>query len=192
MIDVRPAARQLADLVVAVRDDQLDAPTPCPAYTLGDLVEHVGGLALAFTWAARKSWPDDDGSGPPPPGDASNLGDDWRTRIERDLVALGEAWQDPAAWEGMTAAGGIEMPGEIGGLVALDELVAHGWDVARASGQPFDADEATLQAVHDFVAEFPDEARGDAFAPAVAVPADAPLLDRVVALTGRDPRWSAG
>ena len=29
-------------------------PTPCPAYTLGDLIEHVGGLALAFSAAADK------------------------------------------------------------------------------------------------------------------------------------------
>ena len=48
---------------------------------------------------------------------------------------------------------------------------------------------STLQAVHEFVAGFPDEARGDAFAPAVAVPTDATLVDRVVALTGRDPSW---
>src|SRR5687768_11678075 len=116
MIDLRPAARQLADLVAAVRDDQLDAPTPCPAYTLGDLVEHVGGLALAFTSAARKSWPGEaDAGGAPPAGDASRLADDWRTSIPRDVVAMGEAWQDAAAWSGMTSAGGIEMPGEIGG-----------------------------------------------------------------------------
>ena len=29
-----------------------------------------------------------------------------------------------------------------------------------------------------------------AFGPAVPVPDDAPLLDQVVALTGRDPAWS--
>ena len=36
---------------------------------------------------------------------------------------------------GTTKAGGLELPGEVAGLVALDELVIHGWDVARSSGQ---------------------------------------------------------
>ncbi len=44
----------------------------------------------------------------------------------------------------MTSAGPIEMPGEIAGLVALDELVVHGWDLARATDQPYDVDDATL------------------------------------------------
>ena len=30
----------------------------------------------------------------------------------------------------MTEAGGVTMPGEVTGLVALDEVVLHGWDLA--------------------------------------------------------------
>ena len=39
-VDLEPAAQRLADLVGGVPDELLDAPTPCPAYTMGDLVEH--------------------------------------------------------------------------------------------------------------------------------------------------------
>jgi len=53
-VDLGPAARRLADLVANVKDDALDRPTPCPAYKLGDLIEHVGGMALAFAAAGRK------------------------------------------------------------------------------------------------------------------------------------------
>jgi uncharacterized protein (TIGR03083 family) len=53
-VDLTPATQRLADLVARVRDDELNGPTPCPAYTLGDLIEHVGGLALAFRAAAEK------------------------------------------------------------------------------------------------------------------------------------------
>ena len=67
---------------------------------------------------------------------------------------MAEAWRAPEAWEGMTRAGGIDLPGEVAGLVALDELVVHGWDVARASGQDFTCDEASLEAVHGFVSQF--------------------------------------
>lgn len=187
--DLTPAARRLADLVAAVPDDALGAPTPCPDYTLGDLLDHVGGLALAFTAAAAKA-PLASG----PSGDASKLADDWRTRIPADLRALGEAWRDPDAWTGMTAAGGVDLPGDVAGLVALDEVVIHGWDVARASGQAFDVDPATLDALHGFVSQFSgpgnEEARAGLFGPEVRVPHDAPLLDRVVAMTGRDPGWA--
>ena len=93
----------------------------------------------------------------------------------------------------MTKAGSVDMPGEIGGLVALDEVVVHGWDLARATGQPFSAEDVTLQAVHDLVVQFsgPDteEQRAGAFGPEIAVPADAPLLDRVLGMVGRQPDW---
>jgi uncharacterized protein (TIGR03086 family) len=193
-VDLEPAARRLGDLVGDIPDELLDAPTPCPAYTLGDLVDHVGGAALAFTGAATKDRGDATSQGPS--GDASRLSDDWRTRIPRDLAALADAWRDPDAWTGMTKAGGVELPGEVAGLVALDELVVHGWDVARAMGQSYDCDAPSLEAVHAFVSQFSEpgqeEARAGLFGPVVGVPEDAPLVDRVIGLTGRDPAWSPG
>jgi uncharacterized protein (TIGR03086 family) len=107
---------------------------------------------------------------------------------------MAEAWKDPEAWTGMTQAGGVDLPGEVAGLVALDELVVHGWDVAKASGQPYEVDAAEeLEAIRQVVgpiAEGPAEERGGLFGPPVAVPDDAPELDRLVGLTGRDPAWS--
>jgi uncharacterized protein (TIGR03083 family) len=54
IVNLEPGAQRLADLVARVGDGELARPTPCPAYTLGDLIDHVGGLALAFTAAAKK------------------------------------------------------------------------------------------------------------------------------------------
>ena len=187
-IDLTPAAQRLADLVAAVRDDQLGAPTPCPDYTVGDLLDHIGGLAVAFREAAEKSGAENpDG---PPPGDVANLAADWRTRIPADLAALGEAWRAPEAWEGVARAGGIEMPGEIAGVVALEEVVVHGWDLATATGHDVAAAPEELEAVIGFFTSFPDEAREPGFGLAHPVPEDAPLLDRAVALSGRDPDWA--
>jgi uncharacterized protein (TIGR03086 family) len=193
-IDLEPAARRTADLVTAVPDDLLNAPTPCPAYSVGDLVEHIGGLAIAFRDAAGKI------SGPTvsqaPAPDASRLGTDWRTRIPEDLVGLAAAWRNPAAWTGMTMVGGVDLPGEVAGLVALDEIFIHGWDLAVATGQKFNCDDASLEVVHGFVLESaaPGQAalRDGIFGPVIAVPPDAPLLDRVLGLAGRDPGWSVG
>ena len=82
------------------------------------------------------------------------------------------------------------MPAEVMGAVALDELVLHGWDLARATGQEYTPDAAALQASHDFLlASVDDPGRGEIFGPVVPVPADAPLLDRAIGLSGRDPGW---
>lgn len=192
MLDLRPAARALADVVVDVRDDQLGGSTPCVGSSVGDLIDHVDGLSLAFTAAARKVTPEG-GSQPPPPADVARLGPDWRTRVPERLVALADAWQDPAAWTGMTRAGGIELPGEVAGLVALDEVVVHGWDIAIATGQVLARDDASVEAVHQLleqaVAEHPEGTPGMFGAP-VDVPPEATLFDRVIGLTGRDPAWA--
>src|SRR5437764_589181 len=193
MIDIRPATNRMSHLLEQVSDDQFDRPTPCPDLSLGDVIDHVGTFARAFGAVARK---DTAGLGAPPPAKAANLEDGWRGRIARDLDALADAWGAPEAWTGMTAAGGIDLPGEVAGLVALDELVIHGWDIARTTGQAYDCDTPSLEAVHAFVSQFSEpgqeEARAGLFGPVVEVPDDAPLLDRVIGLTGRDPRWSSG
>ena len=195
MHDLRPAAREMARLVNAVRDDQLGDPTPCPKYTLGDLLQHVRGLAEAFTVAGRKEQPTG-GSQPPPQGDASLLPADWREQITDWLGRLADAWSDPAAWEGTAWIAGFEAPASAVGLTAANELVVHGWDVARASGQEIRLDDAALAPSREFVAMMSGpgsaEARGDAFGPALPVPDGASTLDEVIAGNGRDPAWSAG
>ena len=150
IVDLRPAAQRLADLVARVTDDELGNPTPCPAYTVGDLVEHVGGLALAFTAAANKERSKYNEE--PAPGSAERLEDDWRTRIPRDLANLAQAWRNPEAWTGRTRIAGGDSPSSVVGLVAADELVVHGWDVARATGQPYDPEPAVLDAARKLFA----------------------------------------
>ena len=99
-IDLAPGAQRLAELVARVSDDELVKPTPCPAYTVGDLIDHVGGLARAFTAAARKEfWPQ---LGQAPSGQAARLEPGWRARIPADLPRLARAWGEPGAWTGKT------------------------------------------------------------------------------------------
>jgi len=191
-VDVGPAALRLADLVARTAPGDLDRATPCPAYRLGDLIDHVGGLALVFAGVARKDTASGDQA---PPGDAAHLPADWTERIPRDLAALARAWPDPAAWAGMTRVGGNDAPAEVAGLVLIDELVVHGWDLARATGRPFAAEPELIDGALGFLSQFasPDAPAGPevAFGPARLLPDSAPPLDRVVALAGRDPGWSA-
>jgi uncharacterized protein (TIGR03086 family) len=186
MIDLTPAARRTAALLAAVPDDALGAATPCARYTLGDLVHHVGGLSLAFTWAATKDEKTALSAGGPSP-DGSQLEEGWRELYAERLEALAEAWRDPAAWTGMTQAGGVDLPGEVAGLVALDELVVHGWDIARTVGRPYDASPEEVEACMAFVSQAPSDP--GLFGTPVGVPEGAPPLDRLIGRTGRDPGW---
>jgi uncharacterized protein (TIGR03086 family) len=188
-LDVTPATEALARVVTGIGDDQLDAPTPCRGLTVAALLDHVDGLSLAFTLAAAK---DLDAGAAPPSADGSRLGAGWRTRIPARLAGLAAAWQDDGAWAGMTRAGGVDLPGEIAASVAIDEVVVHGWDLAVATGRGYACDEELLRAAYGFaqaaVARAPHGTPG-LFGPPVTVPDDAPLLHRLLGLTGRDPAW---
>ncbi len=193
MHDLGPAAAEMTRLCNGVRDDQLASPTPCDKYSLGDLLQHVRALAEAFTRAGRKQQPAG-GSKPPPEGDAAPLSVNWREETADWLGQLVHAWSDPSTWEGTTWIAGFAAPASTVGITAANELVVHGWDVARASGQHLIVDEAALAPAREFVAMMSgpgtEEARGDAFGPAVPVAVGASALDEVIAGNGRSPAWS--
>ena len=89
----------------------------------------------------------------------------------------------------MTKAGGLDLPGEEAGLVVLDELIIHGWDVAVATGVDYSVPEDEVQAAMAFVSSFDAPRDGSLFGPVVAVPDSALAFDRLLGLTGRDPAW---
>ena len=94
----------------------------------------------------------------------------------------------------MTAAGGVDLPGEVAGVVALNEVVVHGWDVAAGTCQPFTSEPQLIEAALGFVRSAAEENPAGSpglFGPPVPVPADAPPLGRLIALSGRDPEWTS-
>jgi uncharacterized protein (TIGR03086 family) len=192
MPDLMPATGVLSHVVAGVAEDQLGAQTPCRGMTVADLLDHVDGLCMAFTAAAAK---DVAAASQPPSPDGARLGIDWRTRITDRLARLGAAWQDEDAWTGTTRVGGLDMPAEVAGSVAINEVVVHGWDIAAATGQDYSGEPELLAAAYAFVQSAveknPDGSPGLFGAP-VAVPDNAPVLDRLIGLTGRDPAWRRG
>ncbi|MFF3163058.1 TIGR03086 family metal-binding protein [Streptomyces sp. NPDC003273] len=189
MVDLGPQARIVARLAESVADERLTAATPCPDLAVRNLLGHILHLSVAFRDAARK----DLGATTDTRPDAAvpDIGPGWREDLPKALDELADAWRDPAAWTGATRAGGVDLPGVVAGAVAAEELVVHGWDLARATGQPYEPDPAALEAAHGFLAAAADDpSRGDApFGPVVPVPPTASLLDRTIGLSGRDPGW---
>jgi uncharacterized protein (TIGR03086 family) len=181
VIDLAPAAEPLAALVTAVDDDRLADPTPCAGWAVADLLDHLAVVAAGFTALARGADDPGPGAGPWDP--------ERRKDLARDLEAMVVAWDDPAAWEGTAGPPGLELPRPTWGRIGLTELVVHAWDLARTLGRPDpDLPRETLQACLDHVAVFvPQAPLPDLWGDPVTPRADAGLLDRIVAVTGRTP-----
>ncbi|MFB7916452.1 TIGR03086 family metal-binding protein [Streptomyces sp. NPDC056061] len=188
--ELESAARRIVGLLDGVDEQELGSPTPCPDFTVRDLLAHVTVLSRGFRDAARKD------SGPTTgvaPGDALPvLDDDWRTLLPSLLDELVAAWRAPAARQGTTRVGGVGLPAEEALVVALEELLVHGWDLARSTGQEYAPDEAGLRIVLDWLTPGDAPRPEEIFARPVPVPEDAPLLDRTVAMSGRRPDWRPG
>jgi uncharacterized protein (TIGR03086 family) len=105
------------------------------------------------------------------------MADGWTDRFE-SLAA-------PATSSEWAAAAPV-----IAAMLASD-VVVHGWDLARATGQEYRCDPAAAEVAHRFVAETGEQGRQmGIFGAPVPVAADAPALDRALGLSGRDPGWA--
>ncbi|WP_433781608.1 TIGR03086 family metal-binding protein [Actinomycetospora sp. CA-101289] len=182
MHDLGPATRELARVAAQVGDDDLDRPTPCGAWTVRDLLGHLLALTAHFASVARHAAPERGG----PPAEVT---EGWRAVLDERLADLAVAWTEPGAWEGEGSAGGLTMPNAQLGVVALEEIVLHGWDLARSVGAGYAVRDEDVETVGGFVAGFEhagEEGRAGLYGPVVdADPASE--LDRVLALAGRDP-----
>ena len=176
------AAAAPHDELVAEAAGDLDALVPCEGWTVRDLAEHL------LTWTPVLAGA---GRGTPPEPTTGALGDDWPAVLAAARADLVAVWSDPRAWAGTTTMASSELPSAVVGTMTLCELVLHGWDLAAGLGRPVAWDDALLEEVLEALTQLTPLGRQmGAFGPAVDVAPDAPLIDRVVALGGRDPSWT--
>jgi uncharacterized protein (TIGR03086 family) len=171
-----------------VQPAQLDRATPCTEWEVRSLLNHVLGAMSLGAALLTDTTPEH----PSPPGGLPDV----------DLVGTNAAGAYRSAAEALLAAAGTkgsldavhqtplgEMPGAVlGGILTLDLLV-HGWDLARATGQDvaFDADLATHVLGFAEQAIQPEMRDGGLVGPVVAVDADSSAMDRLVGHMGRTP-----
>ncbi|WP_147200918.1 TIGR03086 family metal-binding protein [Pseudonocardia asaccharolytica] len=189
--------RQSVDLAVAtIRATPVERyadPSPCADFTVRLLVNHLAfGLLLAERSATRepwdKTWSFDD--------DAPFLRglpvEQWAQACARQGERTAAAWADPAAWDGDSHMGGTPMPAAAIGSLMTAEFVLHAWDVAAATGRELQVPAGLAAAVLDGVAGIAPMGRdGGWFGPEVPVPAEAPVFERALGLSGRNPSWRA-
>ncbi|HEY6747400.1 MAG TPA: TIGR03086 family metal-binding protein [Mycobacteriales bacterium] len=181
--DLGPAAEQVATLADGVTEDRLGDPTPCPGWSVATVLVHFIELTDAFTDGARKKVRTDT------PEPTPDLPPQWRPLLRSRLDALVQAWRDPAAWAGEATVAGVTLPADLTAAVVTDELVVHGWDLARALGAPFAADPAAVRGALVFAKKF-SGMEGGPFGPPVPVPPDASDFDQLLGYAGRDQDWT--
>ncbi len=178
----------LQPVVQGVREDHMDAPTPCADWRVRDLVNHLLGTSEAM----RRIGADEEADPDDPWGTkGDHLGPDWRDDLSDRLTGLASAWADEEAWVGEMPGGG--MPKQAVGDMAYVEVMLHGSDLARATGQELAWDESAVERARAVLDEIGPMGREQgAFGEEVAVPDAADPWDEVLGLAGRDPGWSAG
>jgi uncharacterized protein (TIGR03086 family) len=104
------------------------------------------------------------------------------------LTRLAEAMHGPGALDRTVQAPFGEVPGTtFARFIVLDGLV-HGWDLATATGQPYEPSEALVAEADAFARQAIEPLRdGDTFGPAVEPPPSTTPIQRLAAFTGRRP-----
>lgn len=165
-------AGRTARLIARIKPDQWAGPTPCTDWDVQSLVAHVinGNIMVAAAVGGR------------PPTYQS-----LRADFEQSAATMLTAFAAPGALDKVVEVPFGRVPASIALHLRLTELLAHGWDLAEATGQLPDFPDAiveqelafTIGALTDIP---PDRAP---FAPPTAISANAPALDRLVACLGR-------
>ena len=119
----------------------MGAPTPCPDWDVRALANHMLGTVEAMRRVgAGESLDEDD-----PWGTAGDhMSEGWRDDLAERLDGFADAWDSPEAYEGEAMGG--KVPKQMIGLMAFAEVLLHGWDLARASGQEVAYDDGVVAA----------------------------------------------
>jgi len=171
--------------VAGVRPEQWEDPSPCEKWTARDVVNHVVGMhAHLLVPVGRKLEPSDD------PLEA----------FQEARAAVEDVLDDPvlALTEADTPLGPLPTEQNIDQVLS-DDLVMHGWDVARATAQDETMDPVDVELLWTSTTAIPPDVMTkyrtpgafgegiEVFGPEVKVPVEAPLQDRLLGLIGRQP-----
>ena len=172
-----------ADVLDGVEQSDWGMPTPCTEYTVKDLIAHIVGWSHSFEAAAEGRKPD---------GDPSTYQVSEKSAGEFREVArkITEGWSANGTDREVSLVGPSPMPAQMVFDMTLMEYLAHGWDLAKATGQRMPYTEAEAEAVLELSRKHVgDQWRGEgkAFGAVVDVPDSAPAIDRFAGFMGRRP-----
>lgn len=173
-------------LIGGVRDDQWLLPSPCPDWNVGDLVNHIVYGNRMFAGIVRGDLPGPPAGRPPAPG-SGQPGSDLPGAYRQAAGELLAAFSLPGVMEATFTVPFGTVPGSVALHLRITELLVHGWDLARATGQPASFPDGLAEQELAFSrgalrAIPPGRAP---FAPPQPAAVDAPAIDQLAALLGR-------
>jgi uncharacterized protein (TIGR03086 family) len=186
----RRALETLDRIAGGITAADLGRPTPCTGWTLADLLVHQISENRAFSIALRE--------GTAPDWQSGSLGTDpYRDYADSVTAYLDAAESDGVLDRDVTVREFGTFPGAIAVTMHLVDSVAHGWDLAKTLGVPYEQDPEAVQAALAFAQFIPaDEEKRTgpdaSFAPVVSLGPEASELDRFLGLVGRDPGRQPG
>jgi uncharacterized protein (TIGR03086 family) len=184
-------------LLGAITEADQTKPSPCDDLTVAGLGQHLVGVLDRVGALGRG---EDPMAVPEPTVEAHQ----YQAAFLASAHQAQTAWTDPAVLDRTMSLPWITAPGRDVLGTYLCEVILHSWDLARALGSTDAAwdDQAIGFALDSMRPILPPEGRTAMFeemgrqmggvfpapfAEAVKVPADAPLIDQLVAYSGRQP-----
>lgn len=169
-------------VVAGVEPGQWRNPTPCTELDVRGVLNHLVGSNLRFAAILTGT------SGPDRAADV--LGDDPVAAYQDAARRLRDAFAQPDVLTTVYEAPFGTAPGSWMAMVRVIEVLVHGWDIAKGTGQhadfPDDIAERALEESRPQLITRP-AGPGAAFAPEVEIVGDAPAIDRLAAFLGRRP-----
>lgn len=173
---------QSTKLLEDITGDQVNSPTPCAEFNVGELAHHLTYWVSAFASFAESRQISEQAA----EATRSDVPTAKYMAAGTSLIAALRS----AGLDGNVKFFGHDLPTESLLYMALIEVVGHSLDLAKATGQhqPFSAAQLALT-LERAKAKLPATERGDAgnFASEVQISNNADLADRVLAFLGRQP-----
>ncbi|MBS4728176.1 TIGR03086 family protein [Mycobacterium sp. SM1] len=168
--------RVLQQVLRSISRADLSKQTPCPAFDVAGLTDHLLNVITMIGGAVGEQFP---------PRDQS-------ASIERQVITMAQpaitAWQRHGL-DGMVALGANEAPAAAAVGILSIEFLVHAWDYAAATGRDLDVPEPLAEYVLGTARKIitPHSRKAAGFADPVAVADDASAIARLIAFTGRNP-----
>jgi len=171
-----------ASLVAEVRPADLAAPTPCIGWDVRALLNHTLGEAQMMTEVNHGMTSSNDHG--ELVGDGNDLAATWDSIAHQNVTS----WR-VSGLDGDRSYFYGTFPATACIVINLGEVLLHSWDLARATGQPFEVDGELAAEVYGLYSAIPLDGQraGGIFGPEVVVPDSASVADRLLGLLGRTP-----
>lgn len=175
------AIKSTRAVLANVSPDQLDAPTPCKNWKVGELINHIVGGQHFFATAVAG----EEIAG----GDTDFSAGDYLTEFDRASEQCLAAFRADGAMDKMLTLPFGQMPGAAFVGLATTDTFTHGWDLAKATAQDTDlAPDLATALLEQSKSSIQDAFRspdGAVFGPEQSAPDDASEADRLAAFLGR-------